>query len=793
MQTLSLDGTWSLSYGAERPHGAKGSPRLHGNGTTIDARVPGNVELDLMRVGTLPDVFRGTNIWKLRELEGNEWWYERSFSVPAAFRSRRSELVFHGLDCLADVWLNGALVGETDNMLTAHVVEVTEHLKPGEENRVTVRLRSPLLEARSFDYPASAYALETNHESLFVRKAPHMWGWDIAPRAVSAGIWRTVELRAWGEAEILDLAFHTVEIDGAEATMGLHWQIDVGSSPLDGMRLRVTGRPADGEGEAFEHEEPVRFTAGNSTIRVSGARLWWPRGYGEPATYRVRCELLSGERILAARTERIGIRTVELERTDLTTADGGEFLFRVNGVPVFCKGSNWVPLDAFHSRDAGRYARALELFDDLGCSIIRCWGGNVYEDHAFFEYCDARGMMVWQDFAFACAVYPQDEAFLARVRAEAAAVVRELRNHPSLVLWSGDNEIDQFYLQIGRDPGTNRISREVLPAVCAEHDPYRPYLPSSPYASPEAARRYLETFRPNADRGARTSAKDREIARRLMPEQHLWGPRDYFKSPFYADTTAHFASEIGYHGCPNVSSLEEFLSPDKLWPWQDNDEWRAHAADQVPEGGRYRYRIKLMADQIRELFGSVPEELRAFVVASQISQAEAKKFFIESFRMRKWRRTGIIWWNVLDCWPQFSDAVVDYYFGKKLAYWYIRRSQLPLCIAVDEPESWQCGLVACNDTLRAAEGRCTVTDADSGETLYFGAFSAPANASTRIGSIRVSHGEHRLLLVRWETEQGPGGNHYLLGKPPLDLAWYRRHLEAVAELEPRFDAESVGK
>jgi len=498
-------------------------------------------------------------------------------------------------------------------------------------------------------------------------------------------------------------------------------------------------------------------------------------------------------RTLASREERIGIRTVELERTKLTTSGGGQFLFRVNGVPVFCRGSNWVPLDAFHSRDAQRYARALELFEDLGCTIIRCWGGNVYEDHAFFEHCDTHGIMVWQDFAFACAIYPQDEEFLGRVRAEATKVVRKLRNHPSLALWSGDNEVDEFHLHLGRDPGANRISREVLPAVCAEHDPHRPYLPSSPYASPEAARRYLATFRPGMAGGARTASQEREAARRLMPEQHLWGPRDYFKSPYYAETTAHFASEIGYHGCPNVSSLERFLTRDALWPWQDNDQWRAHSADQVPEGGRYRYRIKLMADQIKELFGAVPEELVDFVVASQISQAEAKKYFIESFRIRKWRRTGIIWWNVLDCWPQFSDAVVDYYFAKKLAYWYIRRSQLPLCIAVDEPESWNSAVVACNDTLAEARGTYAVTDAESGGTLLAGDFRAPANASTHLGRVRASHGEHRMLLVRWETESGWGGNHYCLGKPPFDLAWYRRHLPAVGLLDPRFDAAALGK
>ncbi len=794
MKSISLDGMWKLTWFPEGSHEVSDPAALRGVGETIDARVPGNVELDLERADRLPDLFHGTNIYRVQELEGHEWWYQRSFEVPASFAGKPLALVFHGLDCIAEIWLNGRRVASTDNMLVEHELDITAAARPGAENAIAVRIRSAVLAARAFDYAGSTAALETNQESLFVRKAPHMYGWDIAPRAVSAGIWRSVELRAHDEAEIADLYYHTLELDGDDALLGVHWQLRLAGAQRRTLTLRFAAGAASGTAE-LEHVEPVRSSvAGLAKIRVPSARLWWPRGYGEPATYLVRCELLADGQVLDAREDRIGIRTVELERTDITTEQGGQFLFRVNGLPIMCRGSNWVPLDAFHSRDAERYAAALELFDDLGCNIIiRCWGGNVYEDHAFFQHCDTRGMMVWQDFTFACAIYPQDQAFLARVREEATKVVRKLRNHPSIVLWSGDNEVDKFYLRLGRDPGANRISREVLPEVCAAHDPHRPYLPSSPYASPEAAARYLATFRPGAAGQARTTTQAREASRRLMPEQHLWGPRDYFKSPFYAGTTAHFASEIGYHGCPNVSSLERFLSKQRLWPWQENDEWRVHAADQVPEGGRYSYRIKLMADQVGELFGAIPEDLRSFVLASQASQAEAKKYFIESFRIRKWRRTGIIWWNVLDCWPQFSDAVVDYYFGKKLAYWYIRRSQLPVLLAIDEPESWHCGVVACNDTSGGTKGTFEVTDADSGESLLAGDFSVAANSCRHLGRIRVSHGEHRLFLIRWEIEGRRYGNHYCLGKPPFDLQWYLGHLARVAALEPGFDADAVGR
>ncbi len=205
---------------------------------------------------------------------------------------------------------------------------------------------------------------------------------------------------------------------------------------------------------------------------------------------------------------------MRLERTEVTTRDRpGDFLFEVNGCPVFCKGSNWVPVDAFHSRDEQRYADIIDLLSDTNCNMIRCWGGNVYEDHAFFDLCDRNGIMVWQDFAMACAAYPQDKAFCDKIEAEAEAVVRKLRQHASLVLWSGDNECDQIALGQGLDPWQNRITRKVLPQAVYRCDPYRPYLPSSPYMAREVV-----------------EAKDTS----LMPEQHLWGPRNYYKSPFYS-------------------------------------------------------------------------------------------------------------------------------------------------------------------------------------------------------------------------------------------------------------------
>jgi len=303
-------------------------------------------------------------------------------------------------------------------------------------------------------------------------------------------------------------------------------------------------------------------------------------------------------------------------------------------------------------------------------------------------------------------------------------------------------------------------------------DPYRPYVPSSPYHSPEKVRR--------GDG-------------RLLPEQHLWGPRDYFKSRFYIESTAHFIGEIGYHGCPNVSSLKKFLDADSLWPWQDNEQWRIHCTDPVPGGSGFAYRVPLMANQIQELFGAIPDNLEEFALASQVSQAEAKKFFIEMVRLKKWRRTGLLWWNVADCWPQLSDAVVDYYLCKKLAYYYIRRVQQPVCVMVDEPEDWHVRVAVGNDSRQSASGHYCIRDADTGSVLLEGDYRVGANENRSLGRIRISRGEQRLFLIEWTVGETSYGNHYLLGTPPFSLAKYRQWLDRIADLPMGFEAQEVGK
>lgn len=768
METVSLDGAWALSFGPQTEDAPLTPEELRSAGLrSIEAQVPGNVELDLMRAGILPPLHVGNNIYLLREYEGFRWWYRRSFPTPNLAPHEHAELVFEGLDCLGTVFLNGRCVGEAHNMLIAHRFDVTEALRPvGEANDLVVRIDSAVLAGRAHCPDAIEGAFSGNWESLAVRKAPHMYGWDIMPRIVSAGLWRSVKLEVlpptrWAQVHVTTLR---ADAQNKSATLQVDWHFITDRLDVDEWQVRL--RLSLGGQDVHDSCHAVFGHHGRTRVEVTPAELWWPRGYGEQPLYELQLEMTDGAgTVMDTWRGTVGLRTIHLHRTDTTSVENpGEFVFVVNGERVFVKGTNWVPLDALHSRDARHLDAAMEMIADLNCNMIRCWGGNVYEDHEFFDYCDRLGVMVWQDFALACAIYPQTDEFAAEMRREAEAVVRKLRNHPSLALWAGNNEIDQAFtgwFGAPLDPNTDRLSREVLADVVRRLDPYRDYLPSSPYMSP--------------------AAQATGDPRGHMPEDHLWGPRDDFKGPFYTQSPAHFVSEIGYHGCPCRESLEEMMEEGFLWPWQDNEQWLTHAVRPLPKMTQYNYRIPLMAKQTAVLFGEAPDNLDDFILASQISQAEAKKFFIEWFRAGKWRRTGILWWNLRDGWPILSDAIVDYFGRKKLAYDYIRRSQVDVCAICCEPTDGQHPVVVVNDTLRSMEGQLTLTDADSGTRLLEEAWSVEANGKTLVGTVPEAR-DPGLWLLQWTVGGKTFGNHYLAGPRPFRLADMRRWLEQLKSL-----------
>lgn len=751
---IDLDGEWSFAYSSEpiSPPPRSVADLRQAGLEVYPAAVPGNFELDLLANGLIAEPFFGMNIVGLRRFEATHVYYARDFAAPVR-PGTQPYLVFEGIDCYADIYLNGQLVHRADNMLIEHSIAVADTLRPGELNALCVVIDPALAVARSpeFEYPAGLEAEGSGYESLYVRKPPHMYGWDIMPRALSAGLWRPVTLRHL-PAERLDwvwLETQDIAADASSATLALHYRAIIDALPASAYSLRVSGS----SGQAtFEYSHVLLFEAGSVNFRVPSPQLWWPRGRGEPNLYDVRAELMRDGAVIDSVSFRHGIRTVDLVRSSVTTDDGqGEFCFLVNGERVFVLGTNWVPLDAYHSRDVDRIEAALALAEDLACNMIRCWGGNVYENDAFYDLCDSKGILVWQDFAMACAIYPQDAAFQSRLAVEVRQVARRLRQHASIVLWCGDNECDQKYLRARRrDPNTNVLTRAVIPAVLRDEDGSRPYLPSSPYVD--------EVALPTGEQ--------------YLPENHLWRS-DYYKDPLYTTAPCHFVSEIGFLGCPEPESLRSFLSPDKVWPYEANEEWLAHSTSGIADVHLHDYRVDLMVRHVRSLFGAVPDTLDAFAFASQSAQAEALKFFIEMFRLGKWRRTGILWWNLLDGWPQVSDAVVDYYLRKKRAFEIIRRSQARLCVIAREPAHDMQEFAVVNDTRDDLSVDFVVRDVDTDEILLGASATAVADAVTPLGRTRARADIQRCLTIGWQSLLGSGQNHYVAGRPPFSLEQYR--------------------
>ncbi len=735
----------------------------------IKATVPGNALRDMADAGVTEEPYFGENCL-CEKFDCLHLFYVHHFIYDGSLEN--PVLVFSGIDTVSDIFLNGKHIGSTENMFIEHEMSVCDALKNG-ENELLVHIKPTVIEARKCSASVNESAQKYNYAGLYIRKAAHSFGWDIFPRLTLGGIWRAVHLEERKSERIKQLYCYTNSVSKEEgkANIACFFEVDIKSDIIKRYSIEFKGTCGN---SSFQKRERLWHTSGKIRLDVEDAKLWWPRNYGAADLYDVTVTLFKDNEKIDSCSEKMGIRTAELKRASLTDENGrGEFCFIINGKRVFCMGTNWVSVDALHACDGERIHKILPMLCELNCNMLRVWGGGVYETDEFYDFCDENGIMVWQDFMMGCAVYPEDDGFARKIELEATAAVKRLRRHASIVLWAGDNENDIAYLgwyDRRRNPNENRLTREVIPLVLKRHDFLRPYLPSSPYVDDSLYKSDLK----------------------YAVEDHLWGPRDYFKGDYYKNSLCHFVSETGYHGCPSPKSIEKFISGDRLFTatdkrnWKDienNGEWLAHSSSMEAElSAPYSYRIRLMADQVTTLFGeSVPLSLSDFAMASQISQAEAKKFFIEKTRMAKWRRTGILWWNLIDGWPQISDSVVDYYFIKKLAYHYIKRSQTPIAIMAEEPDgNGYTDIYAVNDTQSDASAFCKVTDFKSGEILFEGEFCVSADSTKKIYRLAPQNcGSRRFLLMEYKLGEKTYKNHYIENIKGVD---YKEYIEFIKQI-----------
>jgi beta-mannosidase len=645
-----LSDGWVLALGG--PRAPQTPPRLVGK--RYPATVPGCVHTDLMAAGVIPDplvtdgedrtAWVGRQDWEYRH---ELWWRPDG--------TERQELAFAGLDTAAEVWLDGRRLARTANMHRSYRIDVTDLLHDG-SNPLSVRFESAWtyaerMRARLGGRPA-AYPAPYN----MIRKMAASFGWDWGPSTVTAGIWRPVTFETWSTAR-LDAVRPELRVDGPTGHIRLVADVKrVAGQPVP-LRLAVQvtnpdGRPATELTEvvlaaAVSRPGPATVTVSvTAEVRVPDVRRWWPRGLGEQPLYGLRIDLLdaSGRR-LDSWHRSVGFRHVAIRSE--ADAIGTSFGIEVNDETVAVRGVNWIPDDVFpHRVTRTGYAERLGQAADAGVNLVRVWGGGRYEGAGFYDTCDRLGLLVWQDFAFACAAYPEEEPFAGEVAAEAREVVTALMPHPSLVLWNGNNENLWGHRDWGwAGPLDGRtwgegFYRDLLPRVVAEVDPTRPYWPGSPFSG--------WANHPNDDRHGVSHVWD------------VWNELDY---PAYRDRLPRFAAELGWQAPATWPTLAGAAGR-PLDSVSDPDLTRRQKA---ADGDR-----KLARGL--ERFGIEDLDLDDWHFLTQVVQARALTTAVEHLRSHPQRCTGVLWWQLNDCWPAVSWSVVDSAGRRKPSWYALRRA-----------------------------------------------------------------------------------------------------------------------
>jgi beta-mannosidase len=699
----SLSGAWQL--------------RQIGTDEWLAAQVPGGVHTDLMAAGRIADPFLGDEELRVQWVAERDWEYGRTFVVDASVAAEKHlALVFDGLDTLADVRLNGELVGSADNMFRTWRWDVTGRLLGG-ENEITVLFHSAVRRGAELD---AVRPLDRPNETIaggpYLRKAPCHFGWDWGPKLPNIGMWQDVRLEGWSVGRLDDVRIEqAVDVEHGRARVSARVEVErteAAEPRAIEARLRVVH--PNGRVEVVAAAIAAEKSAASLSVEIADPAPWWPNGLGAQPLYRVEVELAAGDRMLDARSYQVGLRTIELRRKP--DEWGQSFTFVVNGVPVFAKGSNWIPADSFPARVTPAQLDAL-----LGAAaatnhnMIRVWGGGYYETETFYDLCDRYGILVWQDFMFACSVYPlTDPEFLANLEAEVREQVRRLRHRACLALWCGNNEMERGWTIWGwTRPGNEdlraaylRFFSETLPGWVAAGDAATPYWPSSPSSG-----RPLE-----APIGGNSGDEHEWIVWHALAPFSAYGHENY-----------RFVSEFGFESLPAMATVAAF-APDPA-DWNLGSPMLDHHQRCAVGNARILY---YMAQQFR-----LPQDFPSFVYLSQVLHAEAMRVGVEHWRRLRDRCSGALYWQLNDCWPVSSWASIDYYGRWKALQYATRRFFAPVLLTA-EVESGGVSLAVTNDmaTPWSGEVRWSLERLD-GEVVATGRESVQARgaATTAAGTV----------------------------------------------------------
>ncbi|MCE4563951.1 glycoside hydrolase family 2 protein [Maribellus sp. CM-23] len=685
----------------------------------MPAKVPGTVHTDLMAAGKIEDPFYRLNELDQQWIDKVDWEYKTTFTIDDNYLDRDNiALDFKGLDTYADVFLNGEKVLSANNMFREWQVNVKEQLTEG-ENELRILFRSPITEglkkydANGFVYPGAendqaerGQVEDGKKVSIYTRKAGYHFGWDWGPRLVTSGIWRPVYLKAWDNAIIEDLRIVQNEISEEKATFTAVFEIS------SNKKRKATLAIAN-EGTTLA-TQTVTLNEGKAKYQldfeIANPQLWWTNGLGEAHLYNLSGNLEVGGRKENKNT-RIGIRTLELVREK--DEEGTSFYFKLNGHPVFMKGANYIPNDVFLPRVSNEnYKTVVETAKNSNNNMLRVWGGGIYEEDIFYDLCDENGILVWQDFMFACAMFPNDADFLENIKHEAIDNVKRLRNHPSIALWCGNNEILTAWNTWGWKAQAEKqgadvpekawqayvdIFHKTLPDVVTELDPQRSYWGSSP----------------SSGLGVQADL--------VNGDEHFWGVW-WGKEPFstYATHLARFMSEYGFQSFPEMSTVRKYAVPEDYDIY--SEVMKSHQRSSIGNGTIEYYMLKEYKH---------PKDFESFLYVNHVLQADGIKFGLEGHRRAMPYCMGSLYWQINDCWPVASWSSTDYYQKWKALQYSVKKGFSQVLVSpYEEDIKFKVGIV--NDRLEPvrAELRMRLVDFN-GKVIWEEAslLDLPANSS----------------------------------------------------------------
>lgn len=637
-----------------------------GKGEWLPAVVPGTVHQDLLNNDLLPNPFYGMNEEKVQWVENEDWQYRTTFTLTEEQLQRQSAtLNFEGLDTYADIYLNGSLLKRTDNMFVGYTLPVKDVLRKG-ENRLQVYFHSPIKqtlpqwETDGFEYPADNDHSKTR-VSIYSRKAPYSYGWDWGIRLATSGIWRPVTLKLYDIACIDDYFVQQEVVDKELAKVNNLLEIkSISSAPLP---AEVVVSYSYKDSLKMTERKNVTLQSGgnkfNIPIEIAKPHLWMPNGWGEPALYDFEIEVKVEGKTVAFNKKRIGLRSIKVVMED--DKDGKSFYFMVNGQPMFAKGANFIPDDALLPNVTGeRYYQLMRNVKDANHNMIRVWGGGIYEDDRFYEAADEMGILVWQDFIFACTTYPSDANFLRRVTEEAEYNIKRLRNHACLAMWCGNNEIYEGIRYWGWDKkykdssimermkeGYNTLFHQLLPSLVEKFDAGRFYMHGSPY---------------EANWGRPHSWK--------IADSHNWGTW-YGQKPFESFDTElpRFMSEYGFQAFPEMKTIATFAEPKDYA--LESDVMNAHQKASIGNA---------LIKKTMALYYDVPEDFEELVYKGLVLQGFGIRHGIEAHRRNRPYCMGSLYWQLNDSWPVVSWSSIDYYGNWKAMHYQGKRAFAPILL-----------------------------------------------------------------------------------------------------------------